>query len=361
MNKKLDQVQWGRYRIGDLFEGLNGDFDIQRKHINNKGEYVVTAGLTDNGILGRTDVAARIFEENTITIDMFGNAFYRPFKYKLVTHARVFSIKPLFNMSKRVGLFITNSLRFLNKIYGYDNMCLWSKIKDRKIKLPKKDGKIDFEFMEDFVAELKKQSVSRIKEYLKMEGLGNYKLTEKEKEALIKYQYIEWKEYVIGNLFEKLNLRFTKKEFDKLSDVSTIKTREFNIPLVNAKDGNNGIMYYGREKDFETEVMTIDIVSDGAVSTGNVYPQPRRTGVLYNAYLIKSDLVDTEKKIYFLSTAIKKSIKLKFGYENKATWGKVKNEKIRLPVKNGKIDFEYIEVLISAIQKLTIKDLVNYV
>ncbi|MCD8315480.1 MAG: restriction endonuclease, partial [Firmicutes bacterium] len=88
-------------------------------------------------------------------------------------------------------------------------------------------------------------------------------------------------------MFEKANLRFKKTTFDKGIDVSKIKTKEYNLPLVNAKDGDNGIMYYGRDCDFESDEMTIDIVNDGAVSTGNVYPQPQKTGVLYNAYLIK--------------------------------------------------------------------------
>ena len=53
-------------------------------------------------------------------------------------------------------------------------------------------------------------------------------------------------------MFEKLSLKFNKKIFDKESDVSRVKTKEFNLPLVNAKDGDNGVMYYGRSEDFES-------------------------------------------------------------------------------------------------------------
>ena len=97
---------------------------------------------------------------------------------------------------------------------------------------------------------------------------------------------VKWGEFQIGEYFNKLELKFKKPFFDKELDVSKIKTEEFDLPVVNAKDGNNGIMYYGRSSDFESAEMTIDIVNDGAVSTGNVYPQPQKTGVLYNAYLI---------------------------------------------------------------------------
>jgi len=158
-------------------------------------------------------------------------------------------------------------------------------------------------------------------------------------------------------LFEKLTLKFKKSTFDKATDISKTRTSEFNIPLINAKFGDNGIMYYGRKNDFETASMTIDIVNDGAISTASVYPQPQETGVLYNAYLIKP-LFDVNNQIlYFLSTTIQKSIKEKFGYENKAGWEKVKKEFIQLPTKNGKIDFEFMNAYISELEEERISEL----
>lgn len=161
-------------------------------------------------------------------------------------------------------------------------------------------------------------------------------------------------------MFEKLTLKFKKSTFDKATDISKTRTSEFNIPLINAKFGDNGIMYYGRKDDFETASMTIDIVNDGAISTASVYPQPQETGVLYNAYLIKS-LFDVNNQIlYFLSTTIQKSIKEKFGYENKAGWEKVKKEFIQLPTKNGKIDFEFMDAYISELEEERISELSAY-
>ncbi len=151
-------------------------------------------------------------------------------------------------------------------------------------------------------------------------------------------------------MFNKINLRFKKEVFDKYNDVSKIKTKEFDLPLVNAKNGDNGVMYYGRSSDFESATMTIDIVNDGAVSTGDVYSQPQETGVLYNAYLIKPKFVATTELLHFFTACIFKSIKLKFGYENKAGWDKVKNEKIFLPIRNKNIDYNFMESLIAKLE-----------
>lgn len=169
-----------------------------------------------------------------------------------------------------------------------------------------------------------------------------------------------WENYRIGELFEKLDLRFKKDKFDKDNDVSKIRSEEFNLPLVNAKNGDNGIMYYGRSSDFDSAEMTIDIVNDGAVSTGNVYPQPQKTGVLYNAYLIQCKYPVTKNLLCFFSSCIQKSIKLKFGYENKAGWEKVKKEEIQLPTQNGKIDFDFMEKFIAELKALRVAELHAY-
>ncbi|MCU9931440.1 restriction endonuclease subunit S [Mycoplasmopsis felis] len=83
----------------------------------------------NNGILGKSDVLSKIFREQTITVDMFGNVFYRSFKYKLVTRTRVFSLIPKFIITENVGLFFLyfplvykknkqNTLNF-NSLYIY--------------------------------------------------------------------------------------------------------------------------------------------------------------------------------------------------------------------------------------------------
>ncbi len=178
---------------------------------------------------------------------------------------------------------------------------------------------------------------------------------------------IKWGEFKLGDLFEKLDLKFKKKTFNKQKDISKVQTSEFDLPLVNAKNGDNGIMYYGRSSDFESAEMTIDIVNDGAVSTANVYPQLLKTGVLYNAYLIKPKFTPTRETLLFFTPCIYKAIKLKFSYENKASWNKVKNELISLPLKptaNAQtlkdIDFHFMEKFIAELEQCRLAELEAY-
>ncbi|WP_367688306.1 restriction endonuclease subunit S [Helicobacter pylori] len=370
--------------MGDLFEASNGDFDIQKRHINHKGEFVITAGLSNNGVLGQSDIKAKVFESHTITIDMFGCTFYRSFAYKMVTHARVFSLKPKFKINHKIGLFLSTLFFGYPKKFGYENMCSWVKIKNDKVILPLKPTAntqsledIDFDFMEKFIAELEQCRLAELQAYLKATGLENTTLSSDEENALNVFNGnnsggntpcgLTWQSFRLGDLFEKLDLKFKKKTFNKQKDISKVQTSEFDLPLVNAKNGDNGIMYYGRSSDFESAEMTIDIVNDGAVSTANVYPQPLKTGVLYNAYLIKPKFTPTRETLLFFTPCIYKAIKLKFSYENKASWNKVKNELISLPLKptaNAQtledIDFHFMHTLINALMKQTIQGVVQY-
>lgn len=161
-------------------------------------------------------------------------------------------------------------------------------------------------------------------------------------------------------MFYKCNLN-KKDNFNKILDVSLEKTDEFDLLLVNAKHYNNGIMYYGRSSDFDSEVMTLDIVQNGASAVGDVYAQPQSTGVLEDAYLIKAyDDIASANVLQFLATVIQKDIKQHFSYDNKCTWDKAKEMIIHLPSKtNGKPDWEYMENYMKDIMDDT-KESLNY-
>lgn len=369
------------FKVGELFDGVSGDTDIKKAHLDGQGYPVVTAGVDNLGIAGYSSVTAKILPANTLTVDMFGNCYFRPFEYKMVTHARVFSLS-LKNgqLTSETGLYICTMFNWLRSKYNYSNMCSYNKIKNETIQLPVKEGTddvnyteddIDWAYMESYIHELEASYIHELDAYLKETGLDDYQLTEAEQELL--EQEPTFRKFEVGELFDKLNLKRIKPTFDKRSDLSKVQTEEFDLPLVNAKAGSNGIMYYGRSGDWESDAMTIDIVNDGAVSTGMVYAQPQETGTLYNAYQIKlkSDVLSdvTVEHLLFLATTIQKSIQLKFNYSNKAVWAKVQNETIQLPVKPGTdelnyteddIDWDYMTSYARVMEKQVIADVVDY-
>ncbi|HPM03394.1 MAG TPA: restriction endonuclease subunit S, partial [Candidatus Cloacimonadota bacterium] len=351
------RVEWGEFKIGELFESSNGNYDIQKEHINGKGDYVVTAGVSNCGILGKSDVAAKVFNENTITIDMFGYVFYRPFKYKMVTHARVFSLKPKFKITRSQGLFIANSFHFIKKKFGYENMCSWVKIEDDIIQLPIKDGKPDFEFMDHFIAELEAERLAELEAerlaeleaYLQASGLNDYTLTEAEERAIrdFKQDNLFWDMFKFKTIFNKIiQGRRLKKDDHKKGC----------IPFVMAGLTNTGVVNYISNPIamFPKNSITIDIF-------GNTFFRNYDFGAGDDTGVYWNDEKNYSKEIMlFFASSMGKSLSGKYDFGKKLRSSQSLDFLMNLPCKDNEPDYSMMESFISAIQKLVIKDVVLY-
>ena len=332
-----------------MFESANGDFDIQKTHINGLGDYVITAGLSNNGILGKTNIKAKIFNANTITIDMFGNAFYRQFRYKMVTHARVFSLKPNFEITERQGMFLSSALFFLRHHFGYENMCSWAKIQDIKITLPTHNGAIDYAFMETFIAELEAQRLAELEAYLAVTGLQDYTLTQEEEEALSDFDKgkIEWREYRFADIFNNIQQGRRLKKDDQI---------EGNIPFVMAGITNTGVVNYisNPVATFPKNAITIDIFGN-AFYRNYDFGAGDDTGVYWNT---EREL--SREMMLFLTKASEKALEGKFSYGKKLRSSQSLNFRMKLPTKNGTPDYDFMNTYIKAIHKVVIKEVVLY-
>lgn len=171
-NRKLRKI-----KIDSLFNGYKGDVDLQKKDINGKGEYFVNSGIQNLGIKGRTDREAKVFPAGTLTIDFFGNCYYRPFPYKMATHNHVFSLESKFNNNEDIALYICGSTLYMQKIFSFNNMGTWPIIKEKYIYLPIKDGTgiIDWKFMQEYIISIKKVIICNL-----------YRTISREKDAYLK-------------------------------------------------------------------------------------------------------------------------------------------------------------------------------
>ena len=280
---------------------------------------------------------------------MFGFAFYRQFKYKIVTHARVFSLKPKFMISQKQGLFLVNSFHFLNKEFGYENMCSWTKIKSKRIKLPTKNKKIDFDFMETFITKLEEERISQLDVYLEASGLKDYSLTDEEQQVLddLKNEKIEFLEFTFKNIFNKIvqGRRLTKD--DQISG---------NIPFVMSGTTNTGVVNYisNPVASFPKNSITIDIF-------GNTFYRNYSFGAGDDTGVYWSDTENYSKEVMlFMSTAMGKSLFKQFDFGKKLRSSQSLNFKMKLPIYDNKPDYKTMETLILAIKKQVIKDVVLY-
>ncbi|GAA7815688.1 restriction endonuclease subunit S [Helicobacter pylori] len=381
LSSQLNAIKWGEFRLGDLFEASNGDFDIQKRHINHKGEFVITAGLSNNGVLGQSDIKAKVFESHTITIDMFGCAFYRSFPYKMVTHARVFSLKPKFEINHKIGLFLSTLFFGYPKKFGYENMCSWVKIKNDKVILPLKPTAktqtlkdIDFNFMEKFIAELEQCRLAELEQcrlaeleaYLKATGLSNTTLSNDEENALNLFNNsgeggntpcgLTWQSFKLGDLFEVLPY---KKRFDANKvNIYASKTKD-TYPYVVRTSLNNGIRGYLKENtNFLNAGNTISFGQDTA--TMFYQEKPYFTGDKIKILRCKNPNFNKINALFFITSLTKAFRNFSWGSASFSV-SIIENQNISLPTtKNGEIDFHFMHTLINALMKQTIQGVVQY-
>ncbi|MFP5951801.1 restriction endonuclease subunit S [Helicobacter pylori] len=373
LSSQLNAIKWGEFRLGDLFEASNGDFDIQKRHINHKGEFVITAGLSNNGVLGQSDIKAKVFESHTITIDMFGCAFYRGFAYKMVTHARVFSLKPKFEINHKIGLFLSTLFFGYPKKFGYENMCSWAKIKNDKVILPLKPTAntqtlkdIDFDFMEKFIAELEQCRLAELQAYLKAAGLENTTLSSEEENALNVFNGnnsgggggntpcgLTWQSFKIVDIFEVKNTRNILAR-DVVKDSGT-------TPYLCASKENNAVnSYINYNADFLDKGNCIFIGGKTFVVTyqqKDFYSNDSHNLALY----LKDTHSKTKLNQLFIITCIYKALNNKYSWGDSISNTKIQNDSILLPTnQHGGIDFHFMHTFINALMKQIIQGVAEY-
>lgn len=364
LNKKLSEVKWGEYRLGDLFEIQNTlSFNADQLIFGSDYDYITRTSL-NQGILQETGFVNKenINEAGTWSLGLLQmDFFYRRKPWYAGQFIR--KIIPKFEITDSSVLFFTTLLnkqkpKLLSVLVRDVDQTFLNIV----IRIPVlENGNIDFGFISSFIAELEAERIKELEAYLTVAGLKDYVLNEKEAATLASFDNVVWNKYKIGDLLEKAELGIKNKAFNKKTDLSASQDEVHTIPVTNAKFGDNGIMFWAKEDDFESTEMSIDIVLNGAIATGKVYPQPQRTGVLWDSYLIKpKDFIPTKEILFFLTTAIEKSIREKYSYEYKAYWSKVQDEYIMLPSQSGLPDYDCMATFISAIQKEVIKDVVLF-
>ena len=341
----INTTNWKKFKISDLFNSISGDTDIKQHHINDKGLPVITSGLSNNGLLGLSDVKAKVIPRNTITVDMFGNTFYRNYNYKMVTHARVFALNPKFNMSINIGLYFSSTLFYLSKKFDYSNMCSYEKIKNETISLPTINDKPNFDYMEEYIEEIKlkyidileKNNNENIDKALKITGLSyqdlNKDLTVKPAER--------YEQFRIGKLFDSIN----KTAIINNANKRPYKDETYNIPALSSTVINNSFGYYANPKEHNIiDRLCLSVTSNG--DAGTLFLQNEPFVIAQDAYVIylKDNSIKNIGIYLYLKTVIEKITKQKYNYNNKAVWNKVKNEKITLPaIDENTPDFDYME------------------
>lgn len=231
--------------------------------------------------------------------------------------------------------------------YSWGNSISWSKIQQDVIQLPvTSTGEIDFDFMNDFIAELEAERTAELEAYLQVTGLSDYVLTDEEEKALEDYKTLEWERFNLKSLFGASTRGKRLKSADR---------NEGDLAFVTAGEAFEGISAYisNSVEVFSANTTTIDMF-------GSAKYRNYKYGADDHVAVVHTEKLPKYASIFVTSAIHKAAHTGKFSY-SKNFYAKDADElDISLPTKNGQPDYSTMDVLISAVQKLVIKDVVKY-
>lgn len=352
LNEKLKSVEWGEFKVEELFgKSTRGKRLKSDDRISGTLPFV-TAGETNEGISAFIGNDVTIFSENTTTIDMFGSAKYRNYKYGADDHIAVVHTE---NLPKFASIFVTIAIHRSshNGQFDYGRNFYAKDADELKIQLPIKNEKIDFDFMESFIAELEAYHIAELEAYLAATGLKDYTLNDKEKEVLEDFGNIRFEEFNVIDIFN------VKNSGNILSRDITENSGE--TPYLCASSENNAVSsYISYDERYLDKGNCVFIGGKTFVVTyqeKDFYSNDSHNLVLY----LSNDKVEkTKLNQLYLATCINKSLGHKYSWGDSISNRKIQSDKVSLPTQNKQPDYEIMETFISAIQKLVIKDVVLY-
>lgn len=198
--------------------------------------------------------------------------------------------------------------------------------------------------MESFVAELEA--------YLSVTGLKDTHLSFEEEQALLNFNKITFDEYKLTDVFD------IKNAGNILS--KDIVENSGKTPYLCASSENNAVSSYISYKDeLKTKGNCIFIGGKTFVVTYQESDFFSNDSHNLALYLKEAEYRNKYTQMY-LAACVNKSLNHKYTWGNSISNKKAQKDYISLPTKDGKIDFNSMSTLISAIHKLVIKDVVHY-
>jgi hypothetical protein len=364
MQNQLEQlekdfgIEWQEFKIGEIFDIQNTfSFNKDKLTVGKQYDYV-TRTSQNQGILQETGFVNQqnINSAGTWSLGLLQmDFFYRQKPWYAGQFVR--KIVPKIKLSKSAILYFTV---FLNK---QKSNLLSGLVRDvdkaflnAKVSLPIKNSLIAFDFIEQFIATLNAERLATLNAerlatlnaYLTTTNLKDYALTKDEQAALDGLDTVTLGTFSFHQLFDSIVQGRRLKKQDQVSG---------KMPFVMAGVTNTGVVdYIGNQvRIFPKNSLTVDIF-------GNVfyrsyeYGMGDDTGAYWN-----TDNHISKSAMLYLATTMQRFMVGKFDFGHKLRSSRSTDFKIQVPINPDKTpNYAYMSLVISAMQKIVIKNVVDY-
>ncbi len=336
-------------KISDVFivSTPKKKFDANKITFGGKYPYVAR-GDKNNGIRGYISESEEYLNNgNTISFGQdTATMFYQKDAYFTGDKIKIFTEK-FGKLNDKNAQYLLSTMKKSFSLFSWGSSSFNEDILNNTIfTLPFIKNEIAFTYMDDFITELQAERLQELQGYLKVTGLSDYTLTEEEQRAIDDLDNVEWETFNIEKLFGKATRGKRLKSADRISG---------DLPFVTAGENDTGISaFIGNDVEvFKANTITIDMF-------GSAKYRNYQYGADDHIAIVRCDKLAKESVLFLTSAIHKVSNAGQFSYA-KNFYAKDADElNISLPIKNSEPNYEQMEIIGSAVQKLVIADVVKY-
>ena len=329
---KSDDKLWKPISIGSQFELHRGRESKTTVDAGGKLPFV-SAKKTDNGYRMFVKTPSTRISRNTLSLNNNGDGgagfgYYQPYEYTIDVNTTALVPHQNIPMNKHIGLFWVSCFTWMHDYFGNARTLSNKRAKTTRIMLPVTDsGCPDYEYMAEYVQELRKKMLIKYQAYVKkrIAELGDYveipTLSEK-----------KWGAVHLTDVFDSVSRGKRLKKADHV---------EGNIPYVSSTaltNGNDGTC--GNSEGVRKFAHCLTLANSGSVGSCFYHPYQfvasdhvtalQRTGMSEFGYLALSALVGRLGE--------------KYNFNREINDARISRERIMLPITDsGEPDYEYME------------------
>ena len=161
-----NKIEFGSFTYKSIFNNIKQGRRLTKDDQKSGNIPFVMAGVTNTGVVNYISNPVATFPKNSITVDIFGNTFYRNYDYGAGDDTGAYWNSKV-EYSKELMLFFTTAME--KSIFGkfdYGNKLRSSQSFDFTMQLPIFNKKPDFETMETFISAILKLVIKDVVLYV---------------------------------------------------------------------------------------------------------------------------------------------------------------------------------------------------
>jgi hypothetical protein len=358
----LKNIQWAEFMFIDIFEIKNGFYNKKpNPSINGKIPFIgatqnnngITEFYTFNDIESNSKVgygkneaiSKKIFNGNCIAVTNNGSVGFAYYQIHNFTCSH--DVNPLYlknyELNEYIAKFLISAIEMQRVCFEYARKWRPKRMVKSKILLPiNSKGEPNYSFMEQFIRLKETETFEKINKHIniRVEQVKDFKKVEPLIEKV-------WGEFFIEDVAQIISGR----------DIYQSEREKGNIPYVSATANNNGVGYYVGNTNETLEENCLSVNRNGSVG----YSFYHQYKALFSNDCRKLRLKNKSPFVGKFISRIITQQKDKYGYGYKMGTGRIKRQKILLPVdKIGQPDYEYMENYIKRIEYEKLKQYLEY-